>query len=170
MNKRNLGFSLIELMVTVTVIMVLVGVGSYSISSFTQSRKVLTARDEILSQIKSARNLAVTNQLPDKSTNLNYVRVSMSGRTITVSAVNNSGAVVTASPYFSKVMEIDPSVTISMLNDMTAITSFGFDGITGKLVNSSGDFINGPVRVTVTDGTNSNIFRINDLGIISNDS
>ncbi len=164
------GFSLIELMVTVTIVMVLAGIGSYSINNFTQSRKVVTARDEVLSQIKSAKNLAITNQLPDKSSNLDYVRVSISGKTITVVALNNVGTVINTSPYFSKIMDIDGSVTISLFDNMTSITSFGFDGVTGRLLNSSGEFITGPVRVVLTDGTNSNSFRINDLGMISNDN
>lgn len=164
------GFTLVELIVTVTIMMIVMGIGSYSIGNFIQLKKISAARDEILTQIKSAQNLAKTNQLPDKSSNLDYVRVSILGKTITVVAVDNSETVITASPYFSKTMEIEGSVTISLFDNTTAITSFGFDGVTGRLLNSSGDLITGPVRVVIADGSNNNSFEISDLGLISDEN
>ena len=75
--RHKSGFTLIELIAAVSIMMVLLGVGSYAISGFTQSRKVMSARNEMTTHIKLARNLAMTNQLPNKTTNLQYVRVTL---------------------------------------------------------------------------------------------
>ena len=168
--RKNKGFTLIELIVTVTVMMVLMGIGSYSIGNFAKSRKNLGVRDELVSQIKLAINLSLTNQLPDQSVNLKFVRVIISGRNITVEGVKNDGSVVTGSPYFTKQISPDADLSISVKNNTTTISSFGFAGKSGRLLNSDGTLTDGPIVINVTDGVNSNVFRINDLGIIDNEN
>jgi len=168
MSKKKLGFTLIELMVSVTIVLILVGIGSYSINNFIQSKEMYGVRDEVSAQIKLARSLATTNQLPDKTTDLKYVRVSFSGKIITIEAVKNDGEVETGSPYFSKDLELDENVSISILDGVTAVTSFGFLGKSGRLVDINGVTIAGPIIVTVSNVVNSKSFKINDLGIINN--
>jgi prepilin-type N-terminal cleavage/methylation domain-containing protein len=63
----NKGFTLIELLVAISVGMVLVGFGSVSLNNFNQNQKVESVKEELLSNLKLARNYAVTNQLPDDS-------------------------------------------------------------------------------------------------------
>lgn len=165
--KKKTGFTLIELMVSVTIILILVGIGSYSINNFTQSKKISGVRDELLTQIKLARNLAITNQLPDKTADLKYVRVTVLDKTITVEAIKNDGSIKTETPYFSKKLESSENVSISVLNGSNTITSFGFLGKSGRLVDTNGIFVAGPFTISISDTISNSSFNINDLGIIN---
>lgn len=165
--RNRSGFTLIELIVVVSIMMVLLGIGSYAISGFTQSRKVMSARDEMTTQVKLARNLAMTNQLPDKTTNLQYVRVTISGMTITVVGVAKSGSVFTAAPYFSKTIEAKGATTT--INNGT-ISAFGFDGISGKLTDNNGNLSDNPLTLNVVEGSSNYSIGINSLGIITDEN
>ena len=165
--RHKSGFTLIELIVAVSIMMVLLGVGSYAISGFTQSRKVMSARNEMTTHIKLARNLAMTNQLPNKTTNLQYVRVTISGMTISVVGVAKNGSVFTASPYFSKTVEAKGSITT--INNVL-ISGFGFDGISGKLTDINGNLSDNPLTLNVVEGSSNYSIGINSLGIITDEN
>lgn len=166
MRHKN-GFTLIELIVAVSVMMVLLGIGSYAISEFTQSRKVMSARDEMTTYVKLARNLAMTNQLPDKTTNLRYVRVTISGMTISAEGVAKNGSVFTMAPYFSRTIE---AKGVMADIDNGSISAFGFDGISGKLTDSDGNLRDNPLSIKVAEGSDNYLIRINSLGIITNEN
>lgn len=156
MKKDISGFTLIELMVSVTVILVLAGIGSVSINGFIMSRKIKSAKNEVVSQIKLARNLAITNQLPDGSVDLSYVKVSIVDKLLTTTGVVIDGGTAMSysdSPYFSKNLEI--GVSNSVL--------FGFASNTGRLTDGNGVLIDGPVIVSITGDS----FNINSLGVVS---
>ena len=160
MRYKN-GFTLIELIVAVSVMMVLLGI-SYAISGFTKSRKVMSARNEMATHIKLARNLAITNQLPDETTNLQYVRV-----TISVVGVAKNGSVFATAPYFSRTIEAK-GVTTTI--DGGLISSFGFDGISGKLTDSDGNLSDTVLTVDVTEGSEKYSIEINSLGVITGEN
>ena len=167
--KNNFGFSLVELLVVVAVILVLVGIGSYSINQFTEEREVLEARDFLSDQTKLARNLALTNQLPDGSADLNYVKLWFDGDVLMVAAYRDENPdYIIDSPYFSKKMDQDVEVTIK--NNGEIVTSFGFFGKTGRLTDGEGNVSDGPIEVTVSDSGKSNKFNINSLGIVGNEN
>jgi len=166
MRYKN-GFTLIELIVAVSVMMVLLGIGSYAISGFTKSRKVMSARNEMATHIKLARNLAITNQLPDETTNLQYVRVTISGMTISVVGVAKNGSVFATAPYFSRTIEAK-GVTTTI--DGGLISSFGFDGISGKLTDSDGNLSDTVLTVDVTEGSEKYSIEINSLGVITGEN
>ena len=155
------GFSLVELLVIVSIILILTGIGSYTISHFTQASKISTLRNYISTEIKLARNLAMTNQLPNGDLDLSYVRVLLSNTSLVVSGIDEDGIGTTESPYFS--VELEKA-------DTTSITdiSFGFLGTTGRLTDESGNLSAGPVVITLTDGSQEYSLTVNDLGIINN--
>ena len=157
MKKR--GFSLVELLVVVTIILVLTGIGSYTISKFTQVSKVSKLRDYLSSEIKLARNLAMTNQLPNGELDLSYVRVSVSNENLVVEGINKSGVGVTESPYFSKKLEKSETTSVT-------VVSFGFLATSGRLTDENGSLLPGPVVIALTDGSEEYGLNINDLGMV----
>lgn len=164
------GFSLIELLVVVAVVLVLTGVGSYSINSFIQGREVKQVRDYLSDQLKLAKNLSITNQLPDKSTDLAYVKVIILDGKLTVEGMKNDGTGTTDSPYFStNNIDDDGDVLITVTNNLSAVNSFGFFGKTGRLTNDMGQLSDGPVVIKIENESESYNLIINDLGIISGD-
>jgi len=62
--KNKTGFTLIELLVAITIGMVLIGVGSVSLNQFNEKQKFEAVKDELLTNLRLARNYAITNQLP----------------------------------------------------------------------------------------------------------
>ena len=169
MTKKR-GFTLVELLVTVSVVLILTGIGSYSIGKFIQTSNLVKSRDYLLSQVKLARNLAVTNQLPNNNLGIAYVRVANNGGNIIVTGINSSGVETTQPPYFSKKLDISDDVEVTLKNGSTAITSFGFLASSGRLTDTSGVCSSGPVTIMLTNGSEEYGLTINDLGIInSND-
>lgn len=160
--KKNISaFTLIELIVTVTVIMVLAGVGAMSLNSFKGVKELESIREEVGNHIKLARNLAMTKQLSDGATNLEYVRVSFSGNEIAIVGVDSVGVTFSTPPY-SK-MKVDTSGGISVSSN-----NFGFSKSIGRLTNNSGIGTSVAIVVSVSRGTDTKTININDLGVITN--
>lgn len=167
--KFLIGFSLVELLVVVAITLILVGIGSYSINQFNQTSKLVKSRDSISSQIKLARNLSITNQLPDGKLNLSYVRVTISGNKIIAEGVNGVGIGTTESPYFSSKLEIPEGTVITIINNSNIISSFGFSDKYGRLTDGGGEFLDTPVVVKIVNGSEEYSITISDLGIINTD-
>ncbi|MFA5749709.1 MAG: prepilin-type N-terminal cleavage/methylation domain-containing protein [Candidatus Shapirobacteria bacterium] len=148
------GFTLVELIVTVVIVMVLMGIGSVYINNFSNSKKLETVTDELVNQIKLAKNMAVTGQLPSGGNDLVYVGVTTLANGTITAKVNNSSTL-----YFSK--------KIDSMNDLTlTATSFGFAVGTGRLTDINGTFINGPVNLGVSGSATKTVI-ITDLGTIN---
>lgn len=60
---RN-GFTLIELIVALAILMLLSTVGVNLVKDFNGTQKLESAKEEILANLRVARNYAITNQLP----------------------------------------------------------------------------------------------------------
>lgn len=60
------GFTLIELLISITIGMMMVGIGTVSINNFYEEQKMNSISDELISNLKLARNFAITNQFPNE--------------------------------------------------------------------------------------------------------
>jgi len=164
------GFTLVELMVTVVIMIVLVSIGTAAINNFTQSKKLETVSDELMTQIKLARNMAITTQLPTGVTgDFSFVDVGVSGDfTVTGRSIRknpSTGVLTTIGTYFSKKIENTNGLTIT-----SNLPSFGFSLANGRLVNAtSGAFINGPATfiLGMVGVATTRVFSINDLGLFN---
>jgi prepilin-type N-terminal cleavage/methylation domain-containing protein len=61
----NKGFTLIELMISIVIGMLVVGLGSAALNQFNNTQKVKTTSQELISNLRLARSYAVSGQLPD---------------------------------------------------------------------------------------------------------
>lgn len=155
------GFTLIELIVAVTAIMVLTGVGAMSLNNFKGVKELESAREEISGYIKLARNLALTKQLSTEASNLKYVRVIISGNNLTIIGIDSDNNQDTSPPY--------SSINIDTKNEILISTSnFGFMASTGRLTDSNGNLIETTMTVDISRGLDKKTIIINDLGIINN--
>ena len=64
LNKCGAGFTMIELLVVLAITVVLVGIGVMSMGLFSSRDNVASAKNELLSAIKLAKNYAMTMQSP----------------------------------------------------------------------------------------------------------
>lgn len=163
---KSVGFSLIELLVVISITLVLTGIGTYSISKFNQIHETTEVKEYLFDRLKLARNLSVTNQLPDKSTNLKYVKITVLGNDLTVEAVKNDGTTTSQSPYFSEKLDENGSFSITMTNNSSQVNSFGFSSRDGKLTDADGKLSNGPLIIKISDRLGDYTLTINDLGLI----
>ena len=162
--RRAGGFTLIELIVTVTVIMVLSGVGAMSLNNFNGAKELESVREEVSNHIKLARNLAITKQLPNNATNLEYVKVNIVNNKITIVGVNSAGTIIDTSPYSAMTIPTNKGIGVS------SSSNFGFSKSTGRLVDNAGDPTAMSVVVSVTGNGVTKLININNSGIISNEN
>ena len=72
------GFTLIELMVAITIGMLVVGFGSVSLNNFYENQKVESTKQELIANLRLARNYAATNQFTDDGNRL-FVTINSDG-------------------------------------------------------------------------------------------
>lgn len=161
--KKNIfGFTLIELIVTVTIIMILSGVGAVSLSGFNSNKELEATREEVANHIKLARNLAITKQLPNQKLGLDYVRVNVLSNQIAIFGVE--GLVADPNPPYST-KSIDSKTGISL---ESTPESFGFIKSTGHLTDDEGNLVETGVAIEVSKGTDIKTININSLGVVTN--
>lgn len=164
--RKMAGFNLIELLVVVTIILVLTGIGAYSIGKFNQMRETSEMKVYLSDRLKLAKNLAITNQLPDKTIDLKYVKVTILNNLLTVTAVKNDGTETTSPPYFSETIDSKKSVSVKVTDNNIPINSFGFLAKEGKLTDVNGNLSNGPLVVKISDRFGDYQITISSLGLI----
>ena len=97
------GFTLIELMVAITIGMLVVSFGSVSLNNFYENQKVESTKQELIANLRLARNYAITNQFPtDSSTDTDRVAVSITDAGLMTVGTQTSGNVGTGYNFFSK--------------------------------------------------------------------
>lgn len=157
------GFSLVELIVAVTVILVLTGVGVTTFSGLVRSRKMITVRNELVSWLNLARNLAITGQLPDKSLGLSYIKINIGSGNITASGMRDSSDGTT---FFSQVIDPNKGIGVSVVGLAGGSQAFGFSKGNGKLTDVVGNLIGQTITLVLSGGVSDSVV-ISDLGIIN---
>jgi len=128
------GFTLIELLVAITIGMLVMGLGIVFLNNFYENQKVESTRQELMANLRLARNYAITNQFPtDSSADTDRVAVS----------IDNAGLMI-----------IGTQISGNIGNDTTVKYNFFSKDITPKGVGvtfygSGGTKI---IRFSVTDG------------------
>lgn len=127
MNKKR-GFTLIELLISIVISVLLIGGGVVSVNRFSSSQKIESAKDELVSFLRLARNYAVTGQKPSGFTdNLVYVSVDVTAKgRVKIFANNDVG-----STYFSKLIAPN-GIGVSSSGNLA------FSAYDGKLVKDDG--------------------------------
>jgi prepilin-type N-terminal cleavage/methylation domain-containing protein len=133
MNKKN-GFTLIELMVAITVSMIMMTGLGLSINNYYNVEKINQTNGDLVSLISLARNLAVTNQRPAGFTeDLGRVVVNVnSNGLVEAFAYGNVSGI--GGSYFSKDIA-DNRVSTTISGDLRFVAG------TGKLVDNFGNLL-----------------------------
>jgi len=120
--KQNiLAFTLIEMMVVVAITMLLAGVGAVALNNFNNNQRVDAAKEALITDLKLARSLAKTNQVPSGA---GFVLVNINNGVVSASADNGSEN----ESYFNN--ENEGVVGVS--------SAFGFAVETGQLTDGEG--------------------------------
>jgi type II secretory pathway pseudopilin PulG len=120
--KRN-GFSFVEMLIVVTMIIVLTTGGLIYINKFNSQQKIEATKRDLVASLQMARNYAKTKQQPpDYDVTLGYVEVRLTTDGNLVVGANGVGAT-----YFSK--------DITATGVTVTATDLYFDAYNGKLVN-----------------------------------
>jgi prepilin-type N-terminal cleavage/methylation domain-containing protein len=132
MQKQVSGFSLIEMMVVVTIMGLVGGSGWTYLKSVNNRQELNQVKDEVVAALKSGRNYAVSRQLPPGyGAKLKYVSV----------AIGNSGPINvfpnidSSSSYQTKA---DLPSTITITKNIPTNDTIRFWAYEGKLVGTTG--------------------------------
>ena len=153
---------MIELLVAVSIGIVMMGFGIISVSKFLTREHVTTAKSEVISAVKMARNYAITAQPPDGFADgqLDYIMVTIdANKRLVITARNLTVGVGTS--YYAKVIGGDDVTITTSGNILFSIPegkllingSTPADSAYAVTVNiSSKDGTAGPVTVSVDAG------------------
>ena len=97
--NSNFGFTLIELLVAITIGSILIGLASVSLNGFNEQQKVRAVKQEVLSNLRLARNYAITGQLPNTA---NKVVVTINNEGLMVIGFQNASNNSVGTTKFSK--------------------------------------------------------------------
>lgn len=159
--KKKFGFTLIELIVVVTIMMVLTGVGSMSLNNFNGQKELEAIRNDVSAHLKLARNLAITKQLPENDTNLRFVLVNIGTSDVIIAGIDDVGTTKFESPYSKLTINSKNGIILASYN-------FGFSKSTGKLTDNNGNLVGTTMTIVLSRGTDQKILNINNLGMITN--
>ena len=168
-NKKK-GFSLMELIIGVTILIMISGLTLVYMNKFNDGQAQLAAKSQISANLRLARNLAKTLQRPDGMTGaLSYVEVQIDGATKEIQVLGVSIDSSQSLPYFTKKIEA-AGVSVSDVGSGEIL----FAAYEGKLVSRSGSTVTplpaGESReVLVGSGDYSNpgnIIRIESSGLL----
>lgn len=149
--KKKLGFTLIELLVAMTLGLLIVGFGAVSLNQFNEKQKVKTVTEELIAELKMARNYAVTNQLPTGlRSDIDRVAVVINSDGLVTVGAQTSGNENIGGTFFSKditpknvLISADKDIIFSVtdgrsINGTTSIIINGVDSTKNIMINESG--------------------------------
>lgn len=102
------GFTLVELLVVITIGALMVGMGMIQINSFLNTQRVNSQNSEVLSVVRLAKNYAVTMQSPAGYTQpVNYIAIEItSGGRMRISPGNNISGISVGTTYLEKNLDL----------------------------------------------------------------
>lgn len=122
------GFTLIELLIVLTIVGLVTGGSVLYLNRSNSLQKIDTSKQEILTNLRFARNLAITNQSPVGFGSLSQVRVSLNSEGVMVLTPVNVGGGLGVN-YFSK--DVTPNgVELTFSNG----SPFGFSAYEGRFL------------------------------------
>ena len=150
--KKKTGFTLIELLIAITIGISVIGFGSVALNDFNEKQKVESTRQELLSNLRLARNYAITNQIPiTSSRDTDRIAITFDINGLMTVGTQNSGNVNTGYTFFSK--DITPDNIFITTNNLIKFTV------------TDGRSINGEIDIGVSGGVVKNI-NIDPSGLI----
>lgn len=155
--KNKNAFTLIELLIAITVGMLVVGIGAVSLNNFNEQQKVIATEQELLADLRLARNYAITNQLPSGG---NRVLVSINNNGLLTIKPQNSSNNDVGTSFFSK--DITPSNIIITVNN----TVVGVGSTIGRFSVTDGRSISGALNIGISGVNFVKNIKIDDSGLI----
>lgn len=114
--KRRYGFTLVELMVTITIIGILVTVGVAGYSRFNQTQTLRTAANDLKNNLRLAQNKALSQQKPSGCTCLSGYQVVISSSSYQMQAFCDLDPKIPCGPTETFTMPtritLSPSLTV----------------------------------------------------------
>jgi Tfp pilus assembly protein FimT len=157
MNKKKFGFTLVELLVGITIIMLLAVVGTVSLNNFNGRQKIISTKDDLITNLRLARNYATSMQMPSGLTGtLDYIRVSFSGSDMTISAVTVD---LEEKNFLTKTI-LPEGIGLNIIPETTEIN---FDAYKGNYIGNGGIQI---ILASEEVGTTA-VVKVNDSGLIN---
>lgn len=148
---------MIELMVVITIIILLTGGGIIYLNRFNAIQKIETTKDQLITNLRYARNYAVTRQLPVGKSDyeITYVSADLTDEGI-LTVANDVG-----DNYFSKSV-ITSGVEVTPVEFLFAVPD-------GKLVNDAGVplGVGGSILISVASIGDSRVVEVNSSGLIN---
>jgi type IV fimbrial biogenesis protein FimT len=151
--KNESGFTLIELLVAITIGILVVGFGSMALNDFNEKQKVESTRQELISNLRLARNYAITNQIPvNSSRDTDRVAITIDTNGLMTIGTQNSGNIDTGYTFFSK--DVTPNnIFITKDKDI-------------KFTVTDGRSINGTINIGVSGSDVVKNINIDESGLI----
>jgi prepilin-type N-terminal cleavage/methylation domain-containing protein len=154
MKKNSFGFTLIELLIAITIGMLVVGFGTVSLNNFFENQKVELTRQELMANLRFARNYAATNQFTDDGNRLSVT-------------INNDGLMEMKSYKEDDITYVETifSKDITPKNiGVTFLSSFLSGAI--KFSVTDGRSIGGTASIIINGANTTKIIKIDESGLI----
>lgn len=154
----NKGFTLIELLVAITIGMLVVGFGSVSLNNFFENQKVVSTRQELISNLRLVRSYAITNQIPtDSSVDTDRVAVSIDINGLITVGTQTSDNNDTDYTFFSK----------DVVPKGVGVTFYGPNGTDIiRFSVTDGRSIGGTVSIIINGANTTKIIKVDESGLI----
>lgn len=149
--KKKTGFTLIELLVAITIGILVVGFGSVALNDFNEQQKVKAVKQELIANLRLARNYAITNQLGNNATKV-------------VVSITSDG-ILTIKDYPTSKIFFDKDITPNGI--IIGASTIYFSVNDGRSVTNATPLVGNTVTISVTgtDGVAENI-KIDESGTI----
>jgi type IV fimbrial biogenesis protein FimT len=150
--KKN-GFTLIELLISIAIGMLVIGFGSVALNNFNEQQKVDAVKQEILADLRLAKNYAITEQFnEDVPANTDRIIVTISNGMMVAKSQKGEIPNNHDQTFFSKDISSKNVLVVINGNIQFSVTD--------------GRSINGAVNITIKGDGSKKTIKIDDSGLI----